>query len=77
MQETHLKKTQKTDVAGTLRSFAVGESECILTVDSQTDISYWRSRYGVLKKKNLLSGSFQFHSTVVDGKEGTLIMRVA
>lgn len=76
MQETHLKKSQITDVLATLRCFAIGDSECILFEDSRVDITYWRSRYGILRKRNQLSGSFRFHKTEVNGKEGTLIARV-
>lgn len=77
MQETHLKKTQKTDVLSTLRAFAVGESEFIPTSASQTDVSYWRSRFGVLRSQGHLNGHFRFHSVVVNGEEGTLITRTA
>lgn len=77
MQETHLKKTQKTDVLSTLRAFAVGESEFIPTSASQTEASYWRSRYGVLRSQGHIGGRFRFHTTSVNGEEGTLIMRTA
>ena len=77
MQDSHLKKVQKTDILQTLRSFLVGESEFIPFSDSQTDVNTWRARYGILHRTGVIDGVFKFYSSQPGTTVGTLIIRVA
>ena len=73
MQETHLKKVEKTEILATLKSFSVGESEFITFSDSQVDTITFRVRYSQLRKQGLLTGEFSFFDS--QSPVGTLIFR--
>lgn len=77
MQETHLKKVEKTEILATLKSFNVGDSERIPFSESRVDTDTWRARCGELKRKGHLSGRYKFIRHDIENSKGTLIMRVA
>lgn len=77
MQETHLKKVEKTEIFDTLRSFLVGESEFIPFSESRVDYFTWRARCAQLVKQGTLNGSFRFIKSREGETVGTWIMRTA
>lgn len=77
MQESHLKKIEKTEILGTLKSFFVGDSEFISFADSRVAYDTWRVRYMKLKKAGILSGTFRFLRSRDGERVGTWIMRTA
>lgn len=76
MQETHLKKTLRTDILGTLRSFSVGESEHIPFSESQTDTNTWRSRYNSLRTQGLVEKECRMRFLDTTRPAGTFIVRI-
>jgi hypothetical protein len=75
MQETHLKKVEKTSILKTLKSFELGESELIMFSDSQTDTNTWRARYGKLVRDGNL-GDRRFKILSHNDPLGTIILRI-
>lgn len=75
MQETHLKKIEKTSILDTLRSFGVGESEFISTSESGVAVDVWRARYSKLRGQGIINSRIMFIEIKEDGKDGTLIIR--
>lgn len=77
MQETHLKKVEKTEILLTLKSFSVGESEFIPFSESRVETFTWRARTAQLIKEGNLRGNFRFIRSRDGETPGTLIMRTA
>ena len=77
MQETHLKKVEKTEIFATLRAFLVGESEFIPFSESQVDYFTWRARCAQLIKDGNLNGKFRFSRSRQGETVGTWILRTA
>ena len=77
MQETHLKKVEKTEILSTLKSFGFGESEFIPFSESRVDYFTWRARYAQLVKSGNLNGKFRFSRSRDGEPVGTWIMRIS
>ena len=77
MQDTHLKKVEKTEILSTLKSFLVGDSEFIPFSESRVDYFTWRARYAQLKKSGNLNSTFRFSRSREGETVGTWILRVS
>lgn len=73
MQETRLKKIEKTNIFATLNSFKAGDSEFIPYEKSKVETRTWDVRCRVLRKQGTLEGKYRFIKQ--ENPRGTLIYR--